>query len=336
MIYNTEKMSRILLINLGSASEVLLTTPALRILRQIASDSQLVFVAESEAQEIIGTNSDLDEVIIKDQEEVLEVHKQGKTTIVNSFKGLLKELKGRKFDLVIDFTGKLSTALTAVVAGGRKVGLTSGLPSICYNNKLAADPNQFLVDQYLQLLSELGIELAKYQTEFRVPITAKEEEYIERLLERYRIGEQESLVAINLADQEGQLKTLQAVQLGDWLAERYERVLLLGTKEQREQVTKVVNKMKEQALNLVGNLTILELGALLQELDLLITPNGILSHLAVVQESAVISLFGSGEPGRVGPYRGNNLVLKSSSDDLEDIEVETITGFVEMNLLEKH
>ncbi|WP_408955119.1 glycosyltransferase family 9 protein [Natroniella sp. ANB-PHB2] len=336
MSLNFEQQRKILLINLGSASEVLLTTPVLRILRQVAGDSHFVFVADSEAQEIIGTNSDLDEVLIKDQEEILEVHKQGKTTIVNSFKGLLKELKARKFDLVIDFTGSLATGLAAVVAGGKRVGLASGLTGLCYNKKLTVEPNLFLVEQYLQLLTKLGIEPAKYQTEFKVAITDKEEDYVKRLLERYRIGEEESLVAINLADQEGQLTTLQAVQLGDWLAERYDRVLLLGGKEERYQVTQIVNKMKGQALNLVGNLTRLELGALLKEIDLVITPNGILSHLAVVQESAVISLFGSGEPGRVGPYRGNNLVIKSSSDDLEEIEVETITEFVEMNLVEKH
>ncbi|MCK8827540.1 hypothetical protein MWH25_07265 [Natroniella acetigena] len=331
MIHNTEGKPRILLINLGSASEVLLTTPVVRTLRQVADDSRFVFVAESKAQEIIVTNSDLDEVLIKDQEEVLEVHKQGKTTIVNSFRGLLKELKARKFDLVLDFTGSLATGLAAVVAGGKRIGLTSGLTGLCYNKKLAVASDLFLVEQYLELLAELGIEPANYQIEFKVPITDKEEEYIGRLLERYRIGEKESLVAINLSDQEGQLTTLQAVQLGDWLAERYDRVLLLGAKEQRYQVTKIVNKMKGQVLNLVGNLTTLELGALLQELDLLLTPNGILSHLAVVQESAVISLFGSGNPARVGPYRGDNLVIKSSSDDLEEIEVETIVNFIQMN-----
>src|SRR3990172_8044253 len=92
---------RILIIQLRRIGDVLMCTPVIQALRQKYPQSHLAFLTEEESRSILENNPHLNEVIVWD-----------KNKYENWFYALkkIKEIRDKKFDLVIDLLGTPRTA----------------------------------------------------------------------------------------------------------------------------------------------------------------------------------------------------------------------------------
>lgn len=92
-------------------------------------------------------------------------------------------------------------------------------------------------------------------------------------------------------------------ELGDLLVERFSaHLFVIGAEGQGAPAARLVAAMKRPAVDLCGKLNLLELAALLQQSDIMVTNDTGPMHLAAAVGTPVIALFGPGKPSRYGPY----------------------------------
>jgi ADP-heptose:LPS heptosyltransferase len=105
--------------------------------------------------------------------------------------------------------------------------------------------------------------------------------------------------------------------LGDLLMQKLSaQVLILGGEKELPAADRVMSMMKERPINLAGKFSLLELAALLETCDLMVTNDTGPMHLAAAVGTPVVALFGPGKPGRYGPYgpAGFHSVIQNGMD----------------------
>jgi ADP-heptose:LPS heptosyltransferase len=139
--------------------------------------------------------------------------------------------------------------------------------------------------------------------------------------------------------------------LGDLLVRRLAvQVLVTGGTEDRSFAARVLSAMEEQAVDLSGKLGLLELAALFETCNVMVTNDTGPMHLAAAMGLPVVALFGPGRPGRYGPYgsEGTHSVIRHpvvcspctefeciDRDCLRMIEPQEVLGRVEEHLSRK-
>jgi ADP-heptose:LPS heptosyltransferase len=100
--------------------------------------------------------------------------------------------------------------------------------------------------------------------------------------------------------------------LNDWRKRHKGKIVFLGTYTEKEAVQSLIRKMKEpgSALNLAGEIGLKTMAACLEKMDLLLSPESEILHLAsVVDTPAVSYYYGSSYPWETAPYQKENLIL---------------------------
>ncbi len=98
------------------------------------------------------------------------------------------------------------------------------------------------------------------------------------------------------------------------LQEHAVQILITGGADDRPVVERILGAMtrRDGAVDLAGRLTLVELAALLERCDLIVTNDTGPMHLAAAVGTSVVALFGPGKPGRYGPCgpAGRHTVLQ--------------------------
>ncbi|QBG46334.1 glycosyltransferase family 9 protein [Verrucomicrobia bacterium S94] len=110
------------------------------------------------------------------------------------------------------------------------------------------------------------------------------------------------------------------------------QIILVGSPDDVETCEKIENHLPEGACtNLCGKTSLLELGGILQNADLVVTVDSGPMHMASAAGTPCLAVFGPTDPARVGPFGGQHRVLRGSTvrkyskQDLDSIRmVESI------------
>src|ERR1043165_9223167 len=152
----------ILVIDFGQLGDVVMSLPALRVIREKFSQSRITVAAGTPSSEIIELSGYADEIIAVDRVGLRDGFIPA--SILRIF-NVVKDIRRRQFDFVIDLhsfsetnlMGFLSRAPRRLFARrpGRSLDFLASFkpkPPVDRN-----DPNQHLVDRYLDVLKPLGI-----------------------------------------------------------------------------------------------------------------------------------------------------------------------------------
>jgi lipopolysaccharide heptosyltransferase II len=143
----------ILLIRLRLVGDVVFTTPAIRAVRRRFPDARLTYLVERAAAPVVRGNPHLDEVIVIDR-------RRGIRRLIDDAR-LARQLRGRRFDLVIDFHGgPRSSWLAWATRAPRRIGYTIVGRSWMYTDRVSRPrglrPRHSVANQF-DLLAPLGI-----------------------------------------------------------------------------------------------------------------------------------------------------------------------------------
>ena len=152
----------LLVIDFGQLGDVVMSLPALRAIREKFSQAQITVVAGTPSSEIIELSGYADEIIAVDRVGLRDGFIPA--SILRIF-NVVKDIRRRQFDFVIDLHSFSETNLMGFLSGAPKrlfarrpgrsldfLGSFNPKPPIDRN-----DPNQHLVDRYLDVLKPLGI-----------------------------------------------------------------------------------------------------------------------------------------------------------------------------------
>lgn len=298
---------RILLTRTDRIGDVVLTTPAIKMIRLKYPDAHIAFMVRPYAKDIVEGNPYLNEVITYD--------KYGKHKSLLGTAKFVYGLRKKKFDLAIMFHPTNRVHLIAFLAGiPRRIGFDRKLPFLLTERipHLKQKGEKHEIEYTLDLLRPIGI-VAK-NGEMSISLKKRDLEKAKRMLDEYHVGSGIPLIAVNpgASCPSKRWPPEKFAALCDNLAKMFRvRILIVSDKANEGPANAVANKMRHEPVNLAGKTTIGELASLLSKCSLFISNDSGPVHIACALKIPVISIFGRGDPG-LSPKRWGPTYEKSA------------------------
>jgi len=299
-------MNRILVVNVNWFGDAIMTTPALKAIKEKFPLSFVAVMAPDRVREVFSDNPYADEVIIFDEKK--------------SHRGLLskvsfiKQLRAKKFDTVFLVHRSFTRALICFLAGIKtRIGYKRPKNIFIVNFPITPPPkNIHKQDYYLYLFEKAGINISDKLAKVYIE---------EKLLEKYKnemvaIRKKHSyLVGINPS--------------ANWLLKRWPSenfatlcdkltkelncgIIAIGAKADTTAVNEVIHAMEEKAYNFCGKTSIKELAALIKNVDLFISNDSGPAHLSASLGVNTLVLFGPTSSVLSAPRGERVEILKKS------------------------
>jgi len=283
--------NRILVIQLWGIGESVLTLPAISELRRLYPKARIDILATERNALVYRNNKDIDAVRKVDL---------GPLSIL---KFCLKNAK--RYPLVIDMEEYLNiSSIIAYAVGKHRVGYSHGARALIYHHKVEYNDRQHVVLTFMDLIRSIGGD-AKVDALLALKTSVKEKAASRKILSKFK---SKVVVMAPGSAESGKARmwpTQCFAELGDYLVQQHKAaVLIVGSANEKDLASEVISKMDEKAhaVNLAGKLSLPELFAFLENIDLFIGNDSGPIHIAAAQGTPTIGLFGPNLPSRFGPY----------------------------------
>jgi heptosyltransferase-1 len=303
----------ILIVKLSAIGDVIHTLPSLAALRHLYPDAHITWVVEEAAADIVKNHPYLDAVIVSQRKSWSKDIQNSKILKpLFNMRSLIKELRQRPYDLVIDFHGLFKSSIIVLLSSGkRKLGYDSlqELSGLFLNEKIPEDMNKHAVDRYLDFPRYLGANVNN--AEFILPVNEKAEANTQLLLNQYGLDDN-NFIAINpIAYWETKLwDDDNFARLADLIRNNL-KMNVVFTGSEKSSIEGITSKMKTKGINLGGQTTLLELAYLDKKARFVITTDSGPMHLAAAVGTPVVALFGPTDPARTGPYGEGHTIVRA-------------------------
>jgi len=288
------KSPRILIVKLSSLGDLFHALPTVRALKK-ELNAKIDWVTQPEYESLVGFFDDVDRVICFPRR---NLGKQAKP--------FLKQLRETHYDYVIDLQGLMKSALVVAAARGEKKLGPSGARegSQLFYHALAGKKNKarHAAEELLDVVSHLG---------FPSPVAL---EFPIRFPANAPLGAGPHIALCPRSRAAGK----------DWPPDRFVKVAkalrescdatihLVGGPNDQTLSEKMAEEIGDGAINHAGKTSLIELGSLLQQMDLVITVDSGPMHMAAAIGTPTLALFGPTAPLRTGPYGSQHRVIESS------------------------
>ncbi|MBL7157883.1 MAG: lipopolysaccharide heptosyltransferase II [Candidatus Omnitrophica bacterium] len=306
----TENPKRILIVEVNWLGDVLFSTPFIRALRGKFKDAHIACMVVPRAKEILQHNPHINEIIIYDEK--------------GTYKGLFGKIKlilllrKKRFDLAILLHRSFTRALITLLAGIKERAgyITKKRHAILTHPVESSETDLHKVEYFLKIAESLGCDTSNKNYEFFV--TDKERKYVEKMLSENDVHLEDFVVIIHPGANwiPKRWSEDNFASLSDALIKKYNaKVIAIGAEKDAKIAARIKNKMKEKFIIFSGKTSLLELGALTERADFVISGDSGPMHIACAMKSNVIALFGPTSPALTGPYgNGNYRVIQHDTD----------------------
>jgi len=186
-----ETLRRILIIKLGSIGDVVHTLPALADLKRSFPEAEIDWLVESKARVLLNGNPWLQDVV------EIDTHKWRHSwsfETLAEMRRIASKLRGRRYDVALDFQGLWKSAVLGRVSGARKlIGFdrtTLKEPGcrMFYDEQIKPGPPvRHVIDIYKELLRSLEVIPGPHR--FHLSVSSEDEQYISEQLSSRRIDD---------------------------------------------------------------------------------------------------------------------------------------------------
>ena len=289
---------RVCVVRLGGMGDILLATPAVRAVSRHFADP-----ATGEAPVIdflVGRGMRDALTGVPYLRHVREFDKGGEDARPGRFLRLLRDLRGERYDLFLNFHPSAKTLLMAAASGAPRV--------VTFRKDRRRQPDtgrvRHAVDDFTKELRPLGIpRVTDRRMDFVVPEEARER--VGALLLGEDIGPGDPLVVVNPAATR---------DINRWPPERFTafidalaaeapdvRMVLSGGPKDRDLARGIAEATRAPVVNLAGRVSVKELGALLERAGVVLTGDTGPLHIASAVGARIVCLSGAADPDRTGP-----------------------------------
>ncbi|MFA5410565.1 MAG: lipopolysaccharide heptosyltransferase II [Candidatus Omnitrophota bacterium] len=318
MVENTLKVYQdafsslnILVIKFSSVGDVILSTAALRAIREKFPGHKITFLVSEEAKDVVLRSPHIDELLVCD-------FKNKDKGIAGLWK-LARVLRKKNFDLVIDLqNNRKSHLLAAFSLALNRYGYNNKKFGFLLNHGIKDDkaPLDPLTHQF-RALKLLGIDLKNPRLELWP--SKEDEHYIEELLESEWVSANQKLVGINISASlrwpTKNWSLRQIIELCENLGRKEMRIVITGTEKDLPQAELLIKAVKNTKLiNACAKTTVNQLACLIRKCAVYISPDSAPLHIAAAMNTPFIAFFGPTDPKRHLVPAGNYILLKKDLD----------------------
>ena len=292
-----DHVRRILVIKLRAIGDVILSTIVTKNLRLAYPDAHIDFLTEGPSRDVVSGNPFLDGVIIFDRK------KSGPLA-------LIRDVRERRYDLVIDLFGNPRSAILTLFSGARyRVGFDFRGRRHAYNIRVPSRGGTVHNTQFnLDAIEAIGIPVA--DRSLHLGITNEGDPMVDAFFDRSGLDG----VIIGLSSGGGWYTKRWPLErfaaLADLLVERHHAsILLLWGPGQLDDVHKITAMMRNVS-HVPPPTTIQQLAALLRRCTFVIANDSGPMHLATAVGTPVLGIFGPTNPTLQGPYGDQHLTVR--------------------------
>ena len=272
---------RILLVQTAYLGDVILTTPLIRAIKQVFSQATLDVLVIPQTAGALANNSHIDQLILFDK----------RRQKWPAFKDVLRILKARHYDLAISPHSSFTTGLLLKLSGiPQRVGFKR-LPIRYFLTQQVTMPQaDFTIEKYLALLQPFSKQSFSIQTEL-FPSEA-DKELAKRLMQKLDKGKPTIAIAPGSVWPTKRWPAKYYTQLTANLKQPF-NLIFIGSKEEQDLCQQIIDQARaKRAINLAGELSILQSAAVIANCDLMICNDSGALHLANAMQTDVFAFFG--------------------------------------------
>jgi heptosyltransferase-1 len=307
------KPERILIIKPSSLGDVATTLPMLCDLRQNFPAAMIDWLIHPAFAPLLEGHDAIHELIPFDRK------KLGawwyKPSAFGLFRALIKQLRGNRYDTVIDAQGLLRSGFLARITGAAmRIGFSNAREgaTLMYTHKVhlpGGGRNMLAVDRMRALLGPLKIDVSA-PAQFRMPVALAAIDAAQKLLRAGGLDDRRPFVAI-IPGARWNTKRWDIeryAQVARRLLEVGEFVALLGSPDEKPLCDQIANALAMEATagaglaNLAGKTSLGEMIAILAKARLVIGNDSGPLHVAVALGRPTLSIYGPTSPAFVGPF----------------------------------
>lgn len=303
--YNIKDISHILLLNTTAMGDTLLSTPAIRVLREVFPEARITSFVSPIAKEILLNNPNINRII----------DYPGRISLPFFFRlpGIIKGLRKEKVDLsiVLDSNDPEAGPFSYLSGAPVRIGWHESRLSFLFNLPARKKINGLhIVDIKLKALETIGVKAVGRKPE--IFLSEEEETKADRMLRDEGLSE-EGIVGIHPfgAKRYKWWPEEYVVSSCNLLLKRYNyRTIIFGGNKERPFAKEMFGKISVKPLIAAGKLSIRESAALIKRCSFFITSDSGPMHIAQAVGTPTIAIFGPTDPSSTGPTGEKNIVLK--------------------------
>ena len=306
---DAENIKKILLIRLRRIGDVIMTTPAVSVLKKNFPDTELSYVIEKPYADLITGNPLIKETFI------LPAHSH-----IKDFFSVIKKIRKKKFDAVIDFHGGPRSSLMALFSGAcLRIGYKVKYKHFIYHIKLLRSAQKgyiHSVENHVNLVKALGIKSGAIPPLYIPSSTEKENQKIEYIMSLHNLSDSKYIsMHIGAGNRFRSWDIGNYIKLCDMFSKQSGvKVVLIGAQEDKESADAIIKKTESSPLSLVGDLSLREVRDIISHSSLFIGPDSGPMHIAASTGTPIVALFGPTLPAHFGPWRAEHKIIQKDLD----------------------
>jgi predicted lipopolysaccharide heptosyltransferase III len=290
---------KILVIKMRAIGDVLLSTVVIPNLSEAFPDVPMDFLTEPPAAPVVQGNPRIGEVIVFDRR-------------AQSGAWLLREIRRRRYDLVIDLFGNPRTALVTRMSGARyRVGYAFRGRKYAYTHLVVPRGGVVHNTQFnLDAIERIGVSTSQREVFF--PLSSEDEGFADNYISNN--GLSDSIIVVLNTSGGWYTKKWGAERyaaMADRLASEYDvRIVLTWGPGELSQVQEIAGMMK-RPVAILPPTTLGQMGALIKRSACMITNDSGPMHVAASLGVPVVAVYGPTNPVLQGPYGTRSLVIRN-------------------------
>lgn len=234
--------------------------------------------------------------------EFLIVDKQGNNDSQQAF---FADLQKRQFDCLLHMqvslrASRIARKINAPIKLGFDFARAKDFQWLFSTHRIAKQPQQHVMDGLFGFAQAFGLPLPDKPT-WDIPIPTDAQQFAAAYKKALVISPCSSQRSNNFRNWPAE----RYAEIADYAADHYNlTVVLTGGPTELEQHygSEITRLMNAEPLNLIGQTSLKQLAAVLQQAQIVVSPDSGPAHIANALGTAVIGLYATSNPDRTGPY----------------------------------
>ena len=305
-------IKKILVVNVFGIGDVLFTTPLLRNIKNTYPGCSIVYVANRRAADVLAHNPCVERTIIYERDDFVAALKKSRRRYWLKIVSFVRSIRNEQCDMAFDLSLNSGINFLLWCCGIRNiVGYNYKKRGFFLNQAipLSGYEGRHVVDYYLALGQAVG--LANVSRHQEMPFAFEDQQWAEAFIKTRKLSGGGPVVAFFPG---GGASWGKDSYFKQWPVDSYAglvnkviekfsaKVILLGDLKDRALSEKLAQSVAGPVVNLCGDTTILQTGALLAQCDVAVMNDGGPLHIAVAVGARTVSIFGPVSETVYGPY----------------------------------
>lgn len=291
----------ILIIRLSAIGDIVMASPLIRLLRVRFPGARLSWLVQPEGKALLDADGMLDEVLVWPRNDWRRLWRERRWwRLWQEVRGFRRELRARRFDLVLDVQGLLKSGWCAWLTGAQeRIGLGSKEGSGWFMTRVVQKPRgeTRIGSEYRHLAHALGLDARQFS--MRIALTPEDERDARDRVGRAGVSGGYAVFCPFTTRAQKHWSADAWVDLARRLsAELGLRAFVLGGPNDRAAANDITSRAGATTIDVVGQTTLRQAAALIRGARLLVGVDTGLTHMGTAFGIPTLALFGSTCPYR--------------------------------------